>query len=122
MGRARSVTSHAGGLAAEAAACAALEADGFRVLRRRARTKAGEIDVVARRGPLVAFVEVKARATLGGAAAAVGPRQAARLLAAAEALLAENPDWAEGDLRFDVIVVDRAGQVRRVVDALRWEG
>lgn len=112
-------TAYAAGLAAESLACAALQRDGFEILRRRARTPAGEIDIVAARPGLTVFAEVKQRATLAAAVGAVGGRQARRLLAAAEALLGENPDWAAGDVRFDVIAIDRQGTVRRVKDACR---
>lgn len=117
----RGRAAHSRGLAAEDAACRALEADGWRVLARRLRTAAGEIDIVAERGGLLAFVEVKARPTLAGAAAALGPAQQARLLAAGEVALAENPGWGQAGVRFDVVVVDGAGQVRRIADAFRLE-
>ena len=108
-------------MAAEEAACRALEADGWQVLARRLRTAAGEIDIVAERRGLLAFVEVKARPTLAGAAVALGPAQQARLLAAGEVALAENPGWGRVGVRFDVVVVDGAGQVRRIADAFRLE-
>ena len=63
------------GLSAESRAAAFLIAKGYRILARRYRTPYGEIDIVARRRNLVAFVEVKARATLDDAAYAVTPRQ-----------------------------------------------
>ena len=109
------------GMMAETAACLALERDGWSVLARRLRTAAGEIDVVAERCGLLAFVEVKARPTLTGAAAALGPRQQARLLAAGEIVLAEHPGWGRMGVRFDVLMVDATGQVRRIVDAFRQE-
>ncbi len=86
------------------------------------RTQAGELDLVAERDGLLVFVEVKRRPTLGDAAAALGSRQRARLLAAGEAALAENPGWGRAGVRFDVLLVDAAGRVRRVVDAFRVEG
>lgn len=101
------------------AACAALEAEGWAVLARRLRTPAGELDLVAEREGLLAFVEVKARPTLSGAAASLGPRQRARLLAAAEIALAANPGWGHAGVRFDVLVVDAEGRVRRIADAFR---
>ena len=110
------------GVAAESLACAALEADGWTIRARRARTKAGEVDVVAERDGLLAIVEVKRRPTLAEAAAAIGPRQRARLLAATEILLADHPEWGRAGVRCDVIVVDDAGQVRRIADAFRLEG
>jgi putative endonuclease len=93
--------------------------DGFAILGRRMRTKAGEIDVVAERDGLLVFAEVKCRVDLASAAYALGPRQQARLLAAAEILMGEHPGWGAAGARFDVLLVDRAGLVRRIVDAFR---
>jgi putative endonuclease len=113
------MTNTATGLAAEATACAALIADGFAILGRRMRTKAGEIDIVAERAGLLVFVEVKRRSSLARAAHALGPRQQARLMAAGEILLGENPGWGIAGTRFDVLLVDGEGRVRRIIDALR---
>jgi putative endonuclease len=112
---------HARGIDAEAAACTALECDGWAVLERRLRTPAGEIDVVAQRQGLLAIVEVKARPTLADAASALSPRQQMRLLAAAEIVLAAHPTWGECGVRFDLLVVDAVGRVRRITDAFRGE-
>lgn len=112
-------TRHANGVAAEDAAAAALAAEGWTVLARRVRTPAGEVDLIAERDGLLALVEVKRRASLAQAAYALGPRQRARLLAAAEVLLGAHPDWGRAGVRFDVIVVDGAGRVRRIADAFR---
>jgi putative endonuclease len=112
---------YARGSDAEAAACATLVRDGWTVLGQRLRTEAGEIDVVAAKPDMLAIIEVKARPTLADAALALGPRQQARLLAAADIVLAEHPDWARDGMRFDLIVVDAVGTVRRIVDAFRLE-
>ena len=93
------------GLSAESRAAAYLIAKGYRILARRFRTPHGEIDIVARRRNLVAFIEVKARATLDEAAFAVTPRQRARIVNAAQAWLASHPEQAEFDLRFDVVLI-----------------
>jgi putative endonuclease len=114
-------TAQARGVGAESIAAAALEARGWEVLGRRVRTAAGEIDLVARRGGMLVFVEVKARPALADAAAALGARQRVRLLAAAEIWLAEHPGEGADGVRFDVMVVDAAGQVRRIRDAFRAE-
>jgi putative endonuclease len=116
---ARGTRAQAAGLAAEAAACAALAADGWTVLARRLRTAQGEVDVVAERAGLLALVEVKRRFSLADAACALGPRQRARLLAAAELVLAANPGWGAAGVRFDVILVDDTGRIRRIADAFR---
>ena len=111
------------GLAAEGRVCQALEHDGWTVLDRRARTKAGEIDIVARRddaaAPLIAFIEVKARRQFSEAAAALSARQRHRLAAAAAIVLADHPEWSDCGFRFDVVLVDAAGRVRRLADAFR---
>ncbi len=115
------------GVTAEDAACAALARDGWTVLGRRLRTAAGEVDAVAGKDGVLAIIEVKARPTLSGAALSLSPRQRARLLAAAEILLAMHPEWADAGwggagVRFDVLLVDAAGAVRRIADAFRQEG
>jgi putative endonuclease len=116
---ARGLRAQASGLDAETVACAALIADGWTVLARRVRTPAGEVDAVAERDGLLALVEVKRRPTLAAAAEALGPRQRARLVVAAELLLAAHPGWGRAGVRFDVIVVDDRGRVRRIADAFR---
>jgi putative endonuclease len=115
----RKSTAHALGLAAEQAACAALESDGWVILARRVRTPAGEVDAIAEKDGLLAIVEVKARPCLAAAAGSLSDRQRARLLAAAEILLSEHPDWGRAGVRFDILAVDARGRVRRIADAFR---
>ena len=93
------------GLSAEARAGAWLMAKGYRILAKRFRTPHGEIDLVVRKRNLVAFIEVKARASLDEAAYAVTPRQQARIIAAAEAWLMAHPEHAEFELRFDAVLI-----------------
>lgn len=119
--QARGTRSQRGGLAAEAAACSALLRDGWTILAQRLQTGAGEIDIVADKDGLLAIIEVKSRKTLSQAAYAVSPRQRARLIAAADAVLAAHPDWGMAGVRFDVVVVDDAGAIRRIADAFRLE-
>jgi putative endonuclease len=107
------------GRLAEEIATVALINDGWTILRRRLRTPAGEIDLIAEKDGLLAVVEVKARATLADAAGALTKRQQARLLAATDILLATNPDWGTQGVRFDMLLVDPAGVVRRIADAFR---
>lgn len=79
---------------------------GFSVVAANWRCQIGEIDIVARRGTLVVFAEVKARRTerFGPAAAAVGPAKQARLRRLAARWLAEHA--AHGvEVRFDVVAV-----------------
>lgn len=93
------------GLSAESRAAAFLVAKGYRILARRFRTAAGEIDIVARRRNTLIFVEVKARESFDAAAEAIGPRQRQRIIAAAGIWLASHPLDASRDMRFDVILV-----------------
>lgn len=93
------------GTAAEGWAAALLIAKGFRILARRWKCPAGEIDLIARRRRLLIFVEVKAREQFADAEWSVTPRQRQRIVAAAEAWLARNPDERIRDMRFDAILV-----------------
>lgn len=109
----------AAGRDAEAIAAEALVGEGWAVLARRVRTPPGELDLVAERDGLLAFVEVKARPSLAEAAAALGARQRARLVAAAECWIAANPGHGAAGMRFDVVVVAADGTARRIADAFR---
>jgi putative endonuclease len=100
----------------------ALERDGWSVLACRVRTSAGEIDMVAEKAGLLAIVEVKARPSLSDAAVSLSDRQQARLISAAEIILANNPLWGAQGVRFDLLLVDAAGVVRRIADAFRGDG
>jgi putative endonuclease len=93
------------GLSAETRAAAYLVVKGYRILARRFRTPYGEIDIVARRRNLLAFVEVKARSNLDEAAYAVTARQQQRIIEAAQAWLMAHPEHADFDLRFDVMLI-----------------
>src|SRR5438067_10669963 len=93
------------GLSAESRAALLLVAKAYRILARRWKTPFGEIDIVARRRNVLVFVEVKARNSLDAAVEAVTDRTKQRILGAAELWLARHPEPANGEIRFDVIVV-----------------
>src|SRR6201991_2426925 len=93
------------GISAESRAAAYLMAKGYRILAKRYRTPHGEIDLVARKRNLIAFVEVKTRASLDEAAYAVTPRQQGRIINAAQAWLVAHPEHAEFELRFDALLI-----------------
>jgi putative endonuclease len=93
------------GLSAESRAAAYLMAKGYRILAKRFRTPYGEIDLVARKRGLLAFIEVKARASLDDAAYAVTPRQQARIIEAAQAWMMAHPEHAEFEIRFDAVLI-----------------
>lgn len=106
------------GLDAETRAADALTARGWTILARRVRTPLGELDLIAEREGLLAFVEVKARPSLADAAFSLSARQRGRLSAAAEAWLAAHPGHGAAGIRFDVILVAPQG-MRRIADAFR---
>jgi putative endonuclease len=105
------------GISAESRAAALLVAKGFRILARRWKSPVGEIDIIARRRSLLIFVEVKARDSLEEAAWSVTERQRARIIAAAEAWLAQNPDPRIRDIRLDVILVAPGRMPRHIAAA-----
>ena len=78
---------------------------GYRIVATGFRTPVGEIDIVARRGRVLAMVEVKARGDLATAAEALGARQRARVARAAQAFLKARPDCAGLDVRLDAMLV-----------------
>jgi putative endonuclease len=107
------------GHAGERLAALRLMLSGYRILARRYRTKVGEIDLIARRGDVVAFVEVKRRAELAAGLEAVTPQARIRIRRAAELYLRRNPALAEHILRFDVMVITPWAWPRHIVDAWR---
>lgn len=93
------------GLSAETRAAWWLRLKGYRILGRRVRLSRGEIDLIARRGQVVAFVEVKARATVDAAIEAVTPATRRRIAAAAHQWLSRNPAYVGFGLRFDIVAL-----------------
>jgi putative endonuclease len=92
------------GRTAETVACWFLRLHGWHILARRARVRGGEVDVVARRGRIVAFVEVNARATEDAAAMAIDRWRLRRVVVAAEQL-APRYMRAGDDVRIDAIFI-----------------
>ena len=92
------------GRGAETLACWYLRLKGWRILARRARVRGGEVDIVARRGRMLAFVEVKARATEDAAAFALDAWRLRRVVAAAEQL-APRFMRAGDDVRIDALFI-----------------
>ena len=107
------------GHSAETRALWWLRLKGYRLVARRFRCPAGEIDLVVRRGKLLVFVEVKARRETAAAAEAIGPRQQLRILRAAEAFLQRRPELAALDQRFDAVFVAPGCRPRHQADAWR---
>jgi putative endonuclease len=96
-----------------------LRLKGYRILDQRLRTPRGEIDLVAKRGRTIAFVEVKARNTEAELALAIDERRLARVAAAAEILSARFAAHGE-DIRIDVILIGRGRWPHHIENA--WLG
>jgi len=107
------------GRLAETLCALSLRLRGYRILARRFRTPVGELDIVARRGRTLAFIEVKARPTLALAAESIAARQRLRVERAAGAYLALNPALARLDARLDAMLVAPRRWPRHIEDAWR---
>lgn len=116
---------NARGRRAEILAAWWLRLRGWRVVARGVTvgrgTGAGEIDLIVRRGGVLAFVEVKARPTLEQAAQAITPRQQDRIRRAALAFLGRHPELGGHVLRFDAVLVAPGRFPRHISDAWRME-
>ena len=93
------------GRGAERLAAFWLRLKGYRIVATGYKTPVGEIDLIARRGRILAFVEVKVRPTKRAAADAITPRQQARIARAASWFLKSRPDLAAMTCRFDAMLV-----------------
>ena len=107
------------GRGAETLACWWLRLHGWQILARRARLPGGEVDIIARRGRTLAFVEVKARATREAAAMSLDAWRLRRVVAAAE-LLAPRYLRPGDDLRIDAIFIVPASFPHHVPNI--WQG
>jgi putative endonuclease len=94
-----------------------LMARGYRILAMRYRVRAGEVDIIARRGEVIAFVEVKARRDLMVAIDAVTFTSQNRIRAAGDHWLARQPDAARLSLRYDIVAIVPWTWPRHIEDA-----
>lgn len=107
------------GLFAESLASFWLRLKGWRILARRYRAATGEIDIIARRRDVVAFIEVKARRTFDEALLAISPASQRRIAAASRIWLAANPRAAAMTLRFDAVLIAPGKLPRHVENAFQ---
>ncbi|VXC45464.1 YraN family protein [Sphingomonas sp. 8AM] len=96
-----------------------LRLKGWQIIDRRVRTPVGEVDLIARRGALIAFVEVKTRRSSAELDAAIDERRLARVAAAAELLMTRCATAGE-DIRIDVILLAPGTRPRHIENA--WIG
>jgi putative endonuclease len=93
------------GLTAEAVAAFWLRARLYRIIEQNYRVKGGEVDIIARRGATIVFVEVKARGALEDAAIAITPQKQRRISRAANRWVATHPWAAACTLRADAVFI-----------------
>ena len=96
-----------------------LRLKGYRILAQRFKTPVGEIDLIARRASVIAFIEVKARPSAAAAIESVSARQRARIARAALVFLQKRPDLADHRMRFDLILVTPGRWPSHMVDSWR---
>lgn len=109
------------GRRAEILAALALMLKGYRPLAWRVSIGGGEIDLIVRRGSVVAFVEVKARPTLDEASAAIDARKRRLFSRAARAWIARSPWSARLTLRADAVFVAPGRWPRHVVSVFELD-
>jgi putative endonuclease len=99
------------GDAAEDRACRHLDRSGFTIVERNFRTRGGEIDIVARKGDVLVFVEVRAREVpdFGTPEESVTPAKRRRIVGAARQYLSKVPPSSWREARFDVIAIEGSG-------------
>ena len=106
------------GLSAEERVARRYEEAGCILRARRWRGRAGEIDLVVQDGAVLVFVEVKSAGSHARAAERLSPRQARRVMAAAEEYVAAEPGGSLSEMRFDVALVDGRGRIEIRANAL----
>lgn len=105
------------GHVSEYLAAAFLLLKGYRILAIRHRTKLGEIDIIARKGDLAVFVEVKARRHEQQAIDAVSYGTQRRIRAASDLWLARQRDYAALSQRYDIVAILPGRWPRHFMDA-----
>lgn len=109
------------GRRAENLACLYLCLKGYRILERRFKVREGEVDIIARKGKVIAMVEVKQRATDIAAESSVTFENQSRLMDAAEIYINRQRDLRGTDfeLRFDFLYVIGRWKVRHITSAFQ---
>ncbi len=107
------------GIRAEKLAALWLQIKGYKILERRYKTPVGEIDLIVRRGNMIAFIEVKARNTQTQALESLTPRMRGRIERAASHYISHH-DCQGADMRFDLVTVTPPFLIQHLDNA--WYG
>jgi putative endonuclease len=105
------------GVRSERIAAFYLRLKGWRIVAERFKTPLGEIDLIARRGRVLAFIEVKARKDKDTAAEAIHPRNQQRVMRAAQIFLQQHPEYTHATIRFDACLVPWYGWPHYIPEA-----
>ncbi|NNC35966.1 MAG: YraN family protein [Acidimicrobiales bacterium] len=113
------ITAEKRGRRAETYAALYLRMKGYKIIKRRYKTRSGEIDIIAWRRNVIAIVEVKQRPTLEAAQESLHAGSLRRIESAAAQFRQTNRIYEDCDVRFDVIFVLRRLKIKHVLDAWR---
>ncbi len=107
------------GRRAENLACLYLRLKGYRVLERRFKVRQGEVDIIARKGKIIAMIEVKQRTSEKAAETSVSYENQSRLIDAAEIYInqSRNLQGIDFELRYDFLYVIGRWKVRHITNA-----
>lgn len=107
------------GRTAETIAVVWLRLKGYSILAQRFKRASGEIDIIAKRGQILAFIEVKQRSNVALAQTAVTERSWQRIARTAELWAATRPNLRTLDWRFDLIAVSASNTPKHFRDYWR---
>ena len=110
-------TGHEMGMLAEVKAAAYLRLKGYRILETRFKTKHGEVDLIACKGKVLVFAEVKLRSSTDAAAEAIHAKNQARVTKAAELYLQKHREYNDYDIRFDALMMSRGFALEHLENA-----
>lgn len=113
----RKKTGYKTGIKAEALCKEFLENKGFEILHERFKVYGvGEIDIIAKMGNLLVFVEVKERKTITAALESLSLKQQSRIIDTAGMFIAEHAEYANYDMRFDLLACSN-GEIKHLENA-----
>ncbi len=107
----------------EAVAAHILGTEGWTILERNYRGPRGEIDIIAAKGEVLAFVEVKNWSVFdaGELGVAISSRKARRIIETSKIFLSRNREYSDARLRYDVLLVREGRLIRRIESAFTGE-
>jgi len=111
-------TAYHAGIAAEDSVARSYIRQGYKLIAQRWRGRSGEIDLIVQQGDVFVFIEVKKSSSFAQAALRITPAQKARIFAAANEFVSKKPKGLLSEMRFDAALVDAAGQIKIIENAI----